>query len=279
MKKIAFVNELADLDWERAIRDNMEEVLGGYVDIANYSFDRLAPGDQIQADLIIVMRQNRVASLKNHVREARRIMVLTRTIRQYALNQIFSIPAGTTVLVVNDSRNDTLETVGLLMQLDINHIHFAPYVKGMDCSPFRIAITPGESALVPKGIEAIIDVGHRCIDISSFIEIMRRLEITGYEIDKNLLNYSDKIITLDYGVNYQYKDLFLKNVQLNAVINLSHEGVLLVNPQKMIVLYNRTLATMLGLSQEIMGAPEWVLAPEIRAVLEQKNGQEWAPGL
>jgi transcriptional regulator with PAS, ATPase and Fis domain len=274
-KTLAFINDRIDPDWERSIQADLVEVLGLRLDVAHYAYDRLEPGVTIEADLVLVTRQSRVATLKAHVSEPGRIMVLDRTLRRLALEPIFAIPAGTVVLVVNDSEATTLETIGLFMQLDIRHIQFMPYQKGMDCSAFQYAITPGEPGLVPRSIPTVIDVGHRCIDISSFVEIIRRLGITGHEVDRRLLRYSEQIITLDRGVDTQYKDLFLKNVQLNAVINLSREGVLLLNPQRQIVLYNRALATMLGLSRDLTGAPLDRLPAAFAAVLEPTTDQEW----
>jgi transcriptional regulator with PAS, ATPase and Fis domain len=275
MKTIALVNDIDDPRWEQALRENFEEVFGGYLEVVCHSQERLKPGERIQGDLIIEMRQSRLASLGNHLPAHRNVMVLNRTLRRQALTPIFSIPAGTTVLVVNDSRATTLDTVGLFMQMGINHLHLVPYEPGMDCGAFQIAITPGESALVPKSIETVIDVGHRCIDISSCIEIMRRLDLSGHALDQRLLRYSNQIITLDPGVNSQYKDLVLNNVQMNSVLNLSREGVLVLSPERTIVLYNQALASMLGLSRFVIGASEEVLAPEIRAILGQETGQEW----
>jgi transcriptional regulator with PAS, ATPase and Fis domain len=275
MKTIALVNDNENPWWEKAIRDNFEEVFGGYLEVAFVSQERLAPGEPIQADLIIELRQSRLASLKSQLPLPRHIMVLNRTLRRRAINPIFSIAAGTTVLVVNDTRATTLETVGLFMQMGINHLHFVPYEPGMDCGAFPIALTAGESALVPKNIENVIDVGHRCIDISSCIEIMRRLDLSGHDLDQRLLRYSNQIITLDHGVDSQYKDLFLKNVQMNSVLNLSREGILVLSPERRISLYNVALAAMLGLPRNVVGASEEVLAPEIQAILGQETGQEW----
>jgi transcriptional regulator with PAS, ATPase and Fis domain len=275
MKTIALINDNESPRWEETIRANFEEVFGASLEVRFCSPGRLAPEEAIQADLVIELRQTRLASLERHLPVPRQIMVLNRTLRRKAISPIFSIPAGTNVLVVNDTPATTLETIGLFMQMGVNHLHFVPFETGMDCSAFQIAITPGESALVPKDIETVIDVGHRCIDISSCIEIMRRLGLSGYDLDQRLLRYSSQIITLDQGVDSQYKDLFLKNVQMNSVLNLSREGVLVLSPEGRIQLYNHALAAMLGLSRNVLGAPVEVLPPEIRETLGKETGQEW----
>jgi sigma-54 dependent transcriptional regulator, acetoin dehydrogenase operon transcriptional activator AcoR len=275
MKTIALVNDITNPHWENTFRENFKEVFGDEVEVVFHTYDGLGPGAPIQCDLVLEMRQSRIASLKSHLPEPRQIMVLNRTLRRQAIQPIFSIPAGASVLVVNDSLVSTMDSVGLFMVLDLNHLHFVPYEPGMDCSAFQIAVTLGEPEFVPRTIETVIDVGHRCIDISSCIEIMRRLGLSGHALDQRLLRYSSQIIALDRGVDSQYRDLFLKNVQLNSVLNLSREGILVLSPRRRIVHYNQALATMLGLPRDVTGASEEVLAPEIRAVLGQKTGQEW----
>ena len=275
MKRIAVVTDHSRTRLAEALRLNLEEVLGGQVEIRDCPYDALAPAEPVDADLVLVMLSSKIPRLKEHVADARRIVVVRRTLRERDVYRIFAIPSGTRVLVVNDVPETTLETVALLQQVKINHLQFVPYEVGMDCSDIRIAITPGEPAKVPAAIETVLDVGHRCIDISTFIEIINRLGIADPVVDRRLLRYSETIVTLDTGVNNQYKELYLKNTELDTVINLSHEGILLVNSEGRIALHNRALAGMLDLQGDLAGQPLAALGPAIQEVLTRKTGQEW----
>jgi transcriptional regulator with PAS, ATPase and Fis domain len=275
MKRIAIVTETGRTRLGAALQKNLEEVLAGHAEIRNFSFAKLKPGERIDADVILAMLRSKALGLKSHVAEARRILVVQRTLRANEIYPIFAIPPGTRVLVVNDHPETTLEMVALLQQLEIHHLQFVPYEEGMVCSEIRIAITPGERARVPSHIGTIIDLGHRCIDISTFIEIINRLGIADRDVDRRLLRYSEGIVTLDRGVDRQYKELFLKHTELDAVINLSHEGILLLNTEGKVALYNRSLVGMLGLEGELTGASLKVFAPEIQEVLARKTGREW----
>ena len=187
MKTIALVYDINTPHWESTFRENFKEVFGDAVQVMFHTYEGLGHDAPIQCDLVIEMRQGRIASLKSHLPEPRQIMVLNRTLRRKAIQPIFSIPAGASVLVVNDSLISTMDSVGLFMLLDLNHLHFVPYEAGMDCSAFQIAVTLGEPQFVPRSIGTVIDVGHRCIDISSCIEIMRRLGLSGHALDQRLL--------------------------------------------------------------------------------------------
>ena len=193
-------------------------------EILSCFFENLKPEDTIEADVVLVTTQSKALEIQNHVAEARRILVAQRTIRESDAYRIFAIPAGTAVLVVNNLPETTMEMVALMQQIEFDHLQFIPYEEGMDCSNIHIAITPGERNLVPRSIKTIIDIGHRCIDISTFIEIVNRLRIADHSIDQRLLRYSQHNVNLDTGVNRQYKELFKRNTELDAVINLAQKA-------------------------------------------------------
>jgi transcriptional regulator with PAS, ATPase and Fis domain len=254
---------------------DLREVLGCLAEIRNVFFESLGPGARLDDDIVLVTTHDKVMEVQNHVKEARRIMVAQRTIRESEAYRIFTIPPGTKVLVVNNLPETTLEMVALLQQLEVNHLQFIPFEPGMDCGDIRIAITPGERGLVPAGIETVIDIGHRSIDISTYIEILNRLKNTDREIDHRLLRYAKGNVNLDIGINHQYMELFKRNTELDAVINHAHEGILLLNTQGRITLFNKALAEMLGLKEDSIGAGIEVLPPEVQDLLGQPQSHEW----
>jgi len=275
MKRIALITDQRNSHLGEVLTRDLKEVLSGRVEIRNHFFESLKPGEPIEADLVLVTTQSKALEAQNQVAEARRILVVHRTIRESDAYRIFSIPPGTQVLVVNNLPETTMEMVALMQQLEFNHLQFIPYEEGMDCTHIHIAVTPGERDLVPEHISTVIDLGHRCIDISTFIEIILRLRLVDRDIDQRLLRYSQSNVTLDTGVNHQYKDLFKRNVELDAVINLAHEGILLLDNQGKVTLHNQALAEMLSLRDDVVGRGLEVFPPEIQEILGQAQNQEW----
>src|SRR5512145_463945 len=144
MKQIAVVTKTRKTRLGEALRQNLEEVLEGWAEIRIHALDELGPGESVEADVVLAMARSKVLELRDHVPEARRILLVHRTIRESKIYDIFAIPPGARVLVVNDTPETTLETVALLQQLEINHLQYVPFEPGMDCGDIRIAITPGE---------------------------------------------------------------------------------------------------------------------------------------
>ena len=62
-------------------------------------------------------------------------------------------------MVVNDSKETTLETVSMLHQIGINNLNLIAYDCGKTYDDVRIAITPDEAEYVPKYIDTVINVG------------------------------------------------------------------------------------------------------------------------
>jgi len=277
MKKIALITDSRNSQLKDVLSGDLREVFGGRVEIRSYFFESLAPDQAIEADLVLVTTQSKALDIQSHVAEARRILVVQRTIRESDAYRIFTIPPGTRILVVNNLPETTMETVALMQQIDFDHLQFIPYEEGMDCSEIHIAITPGERNLVPASISTVIDIGHRRIDISTFIEIISRLRIVDHSLDQRLLHYSRSNVNLDTGVNRQYKELFQRNIELDTVINLAHEGILLLDNHGKVALHNQALAEMLNLNESAVGCGIEVFEPEIQEILAQKQeqAQEW----
>jgi PAS domain-containing protein len=269
MKRIALMTNRRDPKLGEILIKDLEEVLGGRAEIRGVFFESLKAKELIDADAVLVTIPSKALEVRTHVAEARRILVMQRTIRAEDAVRISAIPAGTKVLVVNNLPETTMEMVALLQQMEFNHLEFIPFEEGMDCSDIRVAITPGETARVPEAIPKVIDVGHRRIDISTFIELIGRLRIADREVDRRLYRYSENNVNLDMGVNRQYRELFVKNTELDTVINLAHEGILLLNAKGRIALYNQPLAEMLSIAKDLTGASLAAFPLEVQEALAQ----------
>jgi len=250
LKSIAVVTD-SNSSLAAFMKRNLEEIYSGFVNINNYYLNTLKEDDRIEEDLVLVMVRDRVLKLKNHVKNIKDIVVVNRTIKEKEVYKIFSIPEGMDVLVVNDSEETTMQTLALFYELGINHLNLIPYEKDKEYKNIKVAITPGEEKHVPPDIEEIINVHDRCIDISTFIKITSLLNIDNKEISKRLIKYSDEIISLDTGIKNKYKELFVKNEEMDTIINLSTEGILLASSTGEIILYNKSFGRIFDIYEDI----------------------------
>jgi transcriptional regulator with PAS, ATPase and Fis domain len=235
------------------IQSNLEKVFAGYVRINKYYLSCFNPGDRINDDIVVVTAQSHAMKAQNYISSTSRIIVLRRTLPNNEIYKITAIPKGTNVLVVNDLPETTSEVVAFLYQIGITHLNLIPYDRKTEYPDINIAITPGEADAVPAHIKTVIDVGHRCVDISTFLSISNYFDIDTQETSRRLIKYSDTIVTMDIGIKSQYKELFMKNIQLDTVVNLSHDGILLTDKDHFILLYNKKFSQIFEISGNCVG--------------------------
>ncbi len=266
MKSIAIVTNVRGTPLGNFLKENLASVFADHAEIHNFYISELEKDESINDDVVLVMTKTKAIEIKDHVHDGRRIVVVQRTIRESEIKKLRAIPAGSRVLVVNDSPETTLETIELFYHLEIDYLNLVPFEQGKDYPDISIAITPAERRFVPRSIGTVIDIGHRCIDISTFIRIINILRISDADVSWRLLKYLDGTVSLDVGVKAQYRELVIKNSELDAIVNLSHEGILLLGEDGRINLCNASLKRMLNLGEELSGEKAIDVLP--RSIME-----------
>lgn len=252
MKTIGIVTDgMSKLEF--FLNENIESIFMDKVKINNYYFKNLKSNQLIRDDVILVMLDDRALKIKKYVDDTKKIIKINRSIKQKEIYKLFSLPEGIDALVVNDNMQTTLETISNLYSIGINHLNFIPYNKDKEYKDIRVAITPGESSLVPDYIDEIIDLGHRHIDSSTFIQIMAKLKIDDRDITRRLIKYSDEVVSLESGINSTYKKLSIKNEELDSIINLSNIGMVLISTKGEIIICNDSLKRILDIEYDVVG--------------------------
>ena len=257
------------------LNENIRLIFGEKVKINNYQFKNLEKNHLINDDVILVMINDRVVKVKEYVDDTSKIIKINRSIRQKDIYKLFSLPEGMDVLVVNDNEHTIIETISSLYGLGVNHLNFVLYNRNIDQSNIKVAVTPGESNLVPNHIENIIDLGHRYIDSSTFIQIITKLKIEDKDVTKNLIKYCDEVISLYSGINNTYKHLTIINEELNSIINLSQNGMILISNKNEIIICNESLKNILDMDEYIVGKKvSDIDNVEIRKIFELKEAED-----
>ncbi|MFL8709349.1 sigma-54 interaction domain-containing protein [Clostridioides sp. GD02377] len=254
------------------LEENIRLVLGNYIDINHYYLENLKDDDKIQGDFVLVMTDDRLNSMRKHLVQDSKIIVVRRTLKENEIYGLFSIPNGTEVLVVNDTKETTLETISLFYKIGVKNLKFTPYIEGKIYKDIDIAITPGVKERVPSYINKVIDLGNRYIDISTFIEIINGLRIDVKEIRKNLMAYSERLISLDNGVKDNYRQLFLKMEEQDVILNLSKDGIIFTSADGVINTFNKEALKILGINENPQSKNiEEVISKDLSILLGDKE--------
>lgn len=270
-KSVALVND-SRKDLIDFLENNLKLVFGDSININRYFINEINDNDIINDDVILVMSVERLDKIINNILDKKKVIVVRRTFREDKIYNLLSLPQGTNVLIVNDSDETTLETISLFYKIGVNNIRPIPYMNDNNYKNIKIAITPGVPEKVPSFISDIFDLGHRYIDISTFIEIINLLQIDSKEIQSNLVKYSEEIISLDTGIKDKYKELFLKIEELDTILNLSKDGILFTSKDGEINTYNSKVKDILDINEDIYGKYiEDIFVDSLKVLLSEKE--------
>ncbi len=212
--------------------NNLKFVFEGYIKVKICFLNEIQAGDISDGDLFIVLYKDRVYAMKDYISSMDKVIVMSRTIQRKFLPEVFAIPEGTAVLVVNDSDESTLQTVNNLYELGLNYLNLIPYIQTEDLRRYehiRISITPDEEKLVPPFIEKTINIQNRHIAMDTFVTIINKLKLNNEQITRNLIRYNQLIAESGGVGNRQYVTERLKSEILKKIIQNSERAILITD--------------------------------------------------
>ena len=251
MKKVAiFYRDRVNTNAIEYIRNNLYNVFNDYICVKNYFLSELEKDEIVNADAFLVLYEEMLYSLTNHINDFSKVIIINRSIQKIRLNSILNIPSGTDVLVINDSKESTLQTVYMIYKLGISHLNLMPY----DESLFKqgaynhiqtAIITYNLESLVPLHIKSIINIQNREVGFDTFIRLMSVLELEQPLIQRNLVHKMHDDVEPNINIKNSYLESYLKEHMLNKVIDNSSSIILLLNKNFELVYSNERADTLL----------------------------------
>lgn len=173
-------------------------------------------------------------------------IIANRSVNYDLLDEVFRIPEGEEVYVLNDFKSATLQSIKYLQELGINHIHYIPLHMGsQEAEEGKTLITFGEYNYLPPNPKKIIDLGVRTLDISTIVEILLRLGFSNEIIGKFTTKYVRDIISLTNEINsLNNHNEYIKN-KLATLIQTVSEGILTIDNENKISVINEAAEKIL----------------------------------
>ena len=236
MKKISIISMSEDTGF--SIKEQLEIIFEKefYIEclnLINYKEKYL------ECDLLIFSSEEVKDICNNIISDKLNYIVSKRVIKHQYIDEILNIPRGTDVLLVNDSQSTCEEVIRQLKSQGLNHINYHQYYPGIKSyKNLDMAITPGESHLVPSEISNIIDIKSRHLDVSTLIEILIKLDcmdkygsIVSSYFYRDMINVSTKYIKKSQE-STRLKDL------LTSLLDNQKNGIIYTNTKNKVVVLN-----------------------------------------
>lgn len=175
------------------------------------------------------------------------------------LDEVFGLPEGSEVYVLNDFKSSAYDAVRLFETLGLNQFRYIPFYPGAkDEGVARPLITFGEyddqCHYLPRCIEKIIDVGIRTIDISTIVEIMLRLGLPDEKMHQVTAKYVKDLIALTREINHLNHNNESMRREMETVVQTVDEGIITLDACDNVLVFNAAAEKIFNLSSsDIVG--------------------------
>lgn len=173
---------------------------------------------------------------------------ITVAFQKESIDQVAAITKGTQCLFVNTTQPLTLEGIVALNKFSLYNVELIPWYPGSrDYPDIRVAITPGESHLVPNYVEKIYDLGHRHLTPGTVSRLLMTLGMESLMENDRFRRYS----ALFHPFDCVESPLLGKSMRLEAgvdlLINSMEGGLIGINEDENIFCINRAAMDILEL--------------------------------
>ena len=243
MKKVAFIYKNRENQEVISYLENtLYHIFEGYIEIRSYFIGELLPNEQIEADAYLLVYEDMIYKLRNHISNFYKVILLGRSIRKEFLHDMLEIPKDTKVLIVNDTYKTAIQTTYTIYELGISHLNLIPYNNKLAASgkynEIEYAITPNEENLVPKTIKRVVNIGYREISFETLLKLMRKLNLDNDVINRNIIRHLHTIIEPNTDYHDNYYNSYLKGKLLNSVVDTSLTAIVMLNESLKVVYSN-----------------------------------------
>ncbi len=219
---IAVVENIAE-----GYKKDIDNFFEGTIEVEAMSIEKYKLKKIYITDLILISTYSIFRIVKQYAPADCEIIIINRTLSKSGFEKIKKLPAGTNALLVNVGPYTAAETILLLYNIARKDIELYPYYPGIKEYPkLDLAITPGETEIIPNNVKHIIDIGNRVSDVSTLLNIISNLSLNKEKYKQKVLNYYNKTIPANYGINHIVTENYKLENQLDMLFENLNEGII-----------------------------------------------------
>jgi len=222
-------------------------LLDGYIKVEGYATEA-GISDTVRADLIVLSSRMMVEEAKDFIDSGCPTIIASRALNLKNIDKLFFVPNGSAVMLVNDEMENAVEVIKLLREIGVDYLNYIPYAPGYPIDKsVKIAITPGEVALVPEHVDEIIDLGARVIDIATIIEILVKLGLLDEKSHFITAKYMETIVRLNKQLHDSIRESENMNRYLVKVLDRVNDGIIAFSDNGVISVFNDRSEMLFGI--------------------------------
>ncbi|NBJ69659.1 MULTISPECIES: sigma 54-interacting transcriptional regulator [Clostridia] len=200
-------------------------------------------------ELALVTSEAVFDMVKSYLHKDVSCIIAKRLINFARIKPLLSLPKGSRVYVVNNMKDSAEEAIRTLLEAGVEHF-YVPYYGQKELDPtITIAVTPGESQMVPPSIKTKIDIGNRLLDMTTLYEIYEFFNISTYASNNQLsARYIQSIISLVKELNFEITQSQGLQKSLEGIVEQIEEGMIVYDKYNQIISINKQAMKQLNRS-------------------------------
>lgn len=278
-KKVCFISH--NRNTQEYITDQLTTYLGQYLEVTGISLEEMKSEESIgDYDFYITSSNNVCEKIFNEKFCRLNVLLADRALSTENIDKVFELKRGTKALMVGNTYQTAVRGIELVKKIGIDYIELVPYYP--DCNPdiaFGVdtAITTGSAHLIPKSVDKIIDLGVVGLDLSTYVELITKLQLPSELINNISQTYLREIYDLSLRRQIAAQDNYDIKKRFEVILNTVNEAIISVDDEGIIQLINDWAENLIGIDKSrYIGRPfnQLISSIEIRDLLGGNNHLE-----
>ncbi|MEL7565307.1 MAG: sigma 54-interacting transcriptional regulator [Dehalobacterium sp.] len=248
------------------VKKQLTQYLGKYIEVRIWclSDTREMPAEN-ESDLFIAANKPVYREISERFPGDQRVLLANRTLEVDRLEEIMALPRGSEVLVAGSWEETAREKIDLLRGFGLDKIRFYPYWHGCEDYPrhVRIAVVTSDQSIPPE-VEWVIDIGVRTLNLSTFVEIIVKLDLPREIINDISKHYIATIFnSAERRLRIAEQSARLKQ-RLQVVLNTVDQAIVAIDESNQLVVFNPAAEKQLNIiANDVLGKNVGEVLPEI----------------
>lgn len=251
-KKICFLSH--NKNTQEYVINQLTTYLGEYINIKGISLEDLSENEKANDeidnfDLYLTTSFSLCEKVFDKKISEQKVLLADRAFNTENIDKLFDLDSGTKALFVGNTEETATRGINLVRKIGIDYIELTPYSPGnnLDIAPDIItAITTGSPHLIPQNIKKIIDLGVVGLDLSTYVEIIRRLKLPIELINKISQNYLREIYDLSLRRQIVVQSNSNMKKEFEMILDTVSEAIISIDRKGYITLINNCAGELLG---------------------------------
>ena len=231
--------------------------------------------ERINGDVILLSVHSIYPIIEPRLGSYDHILIADLTFTKQAINKLLELPVDTKAMLVNSTMEMAVETINGIRNAGIRHLQLVPVYPGIDeIQTADLAITPGESKLVPNGVNQVIDIGDRVLSAQCITDLAVKLQAPKVLNSSTVRSYFSTLVQNAGGIAEVLQKMQNQAQKLKLVMQIFDGGIISLDHNRQITFINDKAKAILGRGdKQLLGNDLEVLYPDSKLLgLERITG-------